>query len=63
MGALHTRLATTLADTLTATPVDTLVLGSRQAGAMQVRELSGTVVLGQELPMHRVPAPTAREVK
>jgi hypothetical protein len=30
---------------------------------MQLRELSGTIVVGQELPMLRVPAPTAREVK
>jgi len=34
-----------------------------QAGTMQLRELSGTVAVGQELPMLRVPAPTAREVK
>ncbi len=30
---------------------------------MQLRELSGTVMVGQELPMLRVPYPTAREVK
>lgn len=30
---------------------------------MQLRELSGTITVGQELPMLRVPAPTAREVK
>ena len=34
-----------------------------QAGFMQLRELTGTIVVGQELPMLRVPAPTAREVK
>ncbi|KAL4855489.1 Transcription initiation factor TFIID subunit 1 [Chlorella vulgaris] len=41
---------------------DFLLLRS-PAGTMQLRELSGTVVVGQELPMLRVPAPTAREVK
>lgn len=30
---------------------------------MQLREVNGTVIVGQELPMLRVPAPTAREVK
>ena len=30
---------------------------------MQLRELSGAVAVGQQLPMMRVPAPTAREVK
>ena len=30
---------------------------------MQLRELTGTVTVGQELPMLRVPAPNAREVK
>lgn len=39
------------------------LLARLQAGTMQLRELSGTVVVGQELPMLRVPAPTAREVK
>ncbi len=34
-----------------------------QAGTMQLRELAGTVTVGQELPMLRVPAPNAREVK
>ena len=34
-----------------------------QAGTMQLRELTGTVTVGQELPMLRVPAPNAREVK
>ena len=31
--------------------------------SMQLRELTGTVTVGQELPMLRVPAPNAREVK
>ena len=34
-----------------------------QAGTMQLRELGGSVVVGQELPFLRVPAPNAREVK
>ena len=34
-----------------------------QAGTMQLRELDSTVVVGQQLPMLRVPAPNAREVK
>lgn len=30
---------------------------------MQLRELSASVTVGQELPLLRVPAPNAREVK
>ncbi|PRW61593.1 Transcription initiation factor TFIID subunit 1 isoform C [Chlorella sorokiniana] len=41
---------------------DFLLLRS-PAGTMQLRELAGTVTVGQELPMLRVPAPNAREVK
>lgn len=40
-----------------------LPIVSMQAGTMQLRELTGTVTVGQELPMLRVPAPNAREVK
>lgn len=40
-----------------------LSVSALQAGTMQLREVNGTVIVGQELPMLRVPAPTAREVK
>ena len=46
-----------------APPSSDFLLIRAPAGTMQLRELSGAVTVGQQLPMMRVPAPTAREVK
>ena len=34
-----------------------------QAGTMSLRELTGSVLVGQELPLVKMPAPTSRDIK
>ena len=45
------------------TPPSEFLLTRSSAGVMRLRELTGTVATGQQLPHHRIPFPNSRDLK
>lgn len=60
--ALETGLYTSPAHPYETPACDFLVTRSN-AGSMRIREITGTFVCGQELPLHRIPPPNTRALK
>lgn len=60
--AIETGLFTAPACTYDPKSSDFLLIRS-PTGVMYLREVTGTVTVGQELPMHRIPVPGSRDVK
>eukprot|EP00889_Picochlorum_renovo_P001249 jgi/Picre1/28279/NNA_003685.t1 len=60
--AFETGLATCPAYPYNPNPTDFLVTRS-VAGTLRVREVQGTFICGQELPLHRIPPPNTRSLK
>ena len=60
--ALETGLYTSPAHPFQTQPSDFLIARS-VSGLMRIREISGTLVCGQELPLHRIPPPNTRSLK
>ena len=46
-----------------APPPSDFLLIRRPVGTMALREVTGMVAVGQELPMHRIPTPNSRDLK
>lgn len=60
--ALETGLFTSIAKAYPSRPSDFLITRST-AGVMRIREITGSVLSGQELPLHRIQSPGSRDSK